>query len=170
MIHFTLAFIGIFIWLFSLPLIMLFAFLCIPLGMLSFVLTVVISLCVQWHHKEDIIVHSRLRNFIKNINLQKWFTSFKYTNNTKKADLLICHPHGILCCGMIVHHFNSINTVFAVAPILFYVPIFGWVARSLGLIPASKRMIKKALRQNCTVILYVGGIQELLAHNEKKYI
>ena len=39
----------------------------------------------------------------------------------------------------------------AVAPILFYVPIFGWFARAWGLIPASDKMIRKALAEGHSV-------------------
>ena len=56
----------------------------------------------------------------------------------------------------------------AVAPILFYIPIFGWMARSCGLIPATNNMIKKALIEKYNVILYLGGIEELIAYEKNE--
>ena len=101
------------------------------------------------------------------MNIKSWFPQVTFVHK-QPADFIIGHPHGILSCGMIIHHFESDNTVFAVAPILFHIPIFGWLARHMALIPASKHMIKKALRENHKVILMVGGIEELLAHSQRK--
>lgn len=107
-----------------------------------------------------------IRQFIKNLDVKRWFHSVTIHGNS--GDFIIGHPHGILCCGMVIYHFESNHTVFAVAPILFYIPIFGWLIRHMGLIPASKYMIQKALRNNHKVILMVGGIEELISHSNKK--
>lgn len=167
MLVFCITFVAIFIWLFSLPILFLTCIFWIPVGAFAFVSFATISFYIQWHHKDTIIINSFIRKSIQYLNLKRWFSNVSFVNK-QDADFIIGHPHGILCCGMVVYHFESENTVFAVAPILFHIPIFGWLARHMALIPASKHMIKKALKENHKVILMVGGIEELLAHSQRK--
>jgi 1-acyl-sn-glycerol-3-phosphate acyltransferase len=69
---------------------------------------------------------------------------------------------------MVLRHFSpGSRTVFAVAPILFYIPIMGWVAKQLGLIPASNQMIMKALTLT-SVIIVVGGVPELVGQEQRQ--
>ena len=122
MISFCIGFVAIFIWIFSLPLLFLTCIFWIPFGMFLLVVFSSISFYIQWHHKNDIIVNSLIRKCIKLMNIKSWFPQVTFVHK-QPADFIIGHPHGILSCGMIIHHFESDNTVFAVAPILFHIPI-----------------------------------------------
>ena len=159
----------IFIWVFSLPILIITSVLWVPVGSALILTTASISFYIQWHHADTIIVQSVWRDMISCIPIADWFESYTVSGNvTPPRTLILAHPHGILCCGMTIYHFQHKNTVMAVAPILFYVPIFGWFARAWGLIPATDKMIRKALEENHSVILYPGGVQELIGHENKK--
>ncbi len=156
----------IFIWIFSIPLLILTSIIWIPAGVGAAIVSTVVSGYIQWTMEDDIVIDGIFRKLVALLPLKEWFTPFSVKG---KADedtplLILGHPHGILCCGLVIYHFSRKNTVFAVAPILFYIPIFGWVARSMGLIPASFKMIKKALTEKHSVIMAVGGIEGLISH------
>ena len=165
-------FVTIFIWVFSLPLLFLTSVFWLPLGSALITGCVAFSMWVQWHHQDDIVVESTWRDMIACLKLRQWFESYtvhwKGESFIPPNSLIVAHPHGILCCGMLIYHFENKHTVMAVAPILFYVPIFGWLARSWGLIPATDFMIRKALKEGHSVILYIGGVEELIATCERQ--
>lgn len=165
-------FVTIFIWIFSLPLLVMTATFWFLPGSALLVGCTTFSMWVQWRHHDDIIVSSLWRDMVSCIKFRTWFKSYKqhWTGDTfiPKNSLIVAHPHGILCCGMMIYHFENKHTVMAVAPILFYIPIFGWVARSWGLIPATDYMIRKALTEGHSVILYIGGVEELIATCERR--
>ena len=170
MLAFLLAIVSIWLWIFSLPLVIVFATIFVPIGSAVLIMLMSIALYIQLQHKDNIIVNSSLRTCVSKLPLETWFTP--WTMNTPvERGLICCHPHGILCCGMAIYHLKSSHTVFAVAPVLFYVPVFGWVARLMGLIPATEHMIRKALQEGHAVLLYVGGVEELIAHpHQELYI
>ena len=157
----------VFLWIFSLPIACIFAIFFIPVGTVIFAILLMISSYIQWKYENDIIVHSPMRNLLKSFQFKKWFPSYTCTGK-EPSGLLICHPHGILCCGMLLYHLDH-DTVFAVAPIVFHIPIIGWVARSAGFIPATEYMMCRALKKNIPVILMVGGIEEMLCHDKKQF-
>lgn len=116
---------------------------------------------------KDTIVHkSILRTFVTNLKIYKWF----YTTpvSVPKKHLILVHPHGILCCGVIsmIHFVKKSNTVIAVAPILFYIPIFGWILRYLGAIPATYTCIKRGLVKH-SVIIVLDGIAGIVGMENK---
>lgn len=165
---FALMFVVIFIWIFTLPLLFLTSIIWLPLGALLIISLTTISFLVQLHHAENITVNGVTRKLVANVPLESWFKGYEVADSNPTG-FIIAHPHGILCCGMVVYHFRKrTDTVFAVAPILFYIPVFGWLARDLGLIPASDFMIRKALKEGHTVIMYVGGVEELIAHEKRE--
>ena len=165
---FVVTFCGVFVWIFSIPFLLVTAFLWVPIGAGMLALCAGIAMYVQIQYSDRVVVRSIWRDLFSAMPLSTWFESWSTVGATDESPgILCCHPHGILCCGMVVYHFRAKHTVFAVAPILFYIPVFGWIARSLGLIPATERMIKKAIREGHVVILAVGGIEELVAHPDK---
>ena len=164
----VIAFIAIFVWVFSIPILVLTSVLWVPVGGTLLILLGSISLYIQWHHHDTVIGKSIWRDFMAVLPLADWFTPWSVEgNDSGGAQLLVCYPHGILCCGMVVYHFRVKHTIFAVAPVLFHIPIFGWLARSWGLIPASENMVKKALLEGYSVILVAGGVEELIAHQQR---
>ncbi len=168
---FFIMLIVIFIWVFSLPILFITSIIWLPVGSALIITSSAISLLAQIHYNDKIIIDGTMRKIMNSIPFSEWFESYTEHQDTYNNGLILAHPHGILCCGMVIHHFKSKNTVMAVAPILFYVPIFGWAARSCGLIPATNEMIRKALNNKYKVILYIGGVEELIAHpNNQLYI
>ncbi len=160
----------IFIWIYSLPILFITSLIWLPLGAFLLISSASLSFYIQWKHHDKIIVKSIWRDMMRCIPFRDWFKSydaFYTTHEIPQNSLILAHPHGILCCGMVIYHFEQEKTIMAVAPILFYIPIFGWFARTWGLIPATDYMIRKALREGHSVILYIGGVQELLAHENK---
>lgn len=161
----------IFLWVFTLPLMFAICIICLPVGSILLTVSYIISVYVQWYYQENIIANGIMRKIFSKIPFESWFESYTVHKTPAENGIILAHPHGILCCGMVIYHFKNTKSVMAVAPILFYIPIFGWMARSCGLIPATNNMIKKALIEKYNVILYVGGIEELIAHeNNELYI
>lgn len=164
----SLMFVVIFLWIFTLPLLFITSVIWLPLGAFLLVFTTTLSFWIQHMHANDIVLDGTLRSMMRVVDLGSWF-DIKYEGSLiPHNSLILAHPHGILCCGMVCYHFKQSNTVFAVAPILFYIPVFGWAARNLGLIPATSVMIREAIKKGASVILYVGGIEELIATEKKE--
>ncbi len=164
----------IWLWVFSLPILMLLSFLSIIPAIIILFTSGCISFAIQCYNYDNIITTSIFRTKANNINWLSWFKSLhvhnKPANNTNY--LIISQPHGVLCCGILtgVHFRPNSKTVFAVAPVLFYIPILGWILRELGCIPAEKRLIKKALTMT-SVILAIDGVPGIVAiENNTLYI
>jgi 1-acyl-sn-glycerol-3-phosphate acyltransferase len=56
----------------------------------------------------------------------------------------------------------------AVAPLIFHIPLLGWVAAQLGCIPANRDSISNALSANMSVILVPGGVPEVVSYEKDK--
>jgi hypothetical protein len=82
----------------------------------------------------------------------------------KEPCIITVHPHGVLCCAAVVgiHLVEGSETVFCVAPVLFYVPILGWLARLMGCIPATWDAMRSALDAGYPLIVVPGGVPELV--------
>jgi len=157
-------------WIFSLPLLLFTSIIWIPVGTICFVVSFIASFFIQIYLKDIVIHKSPLRTFITNLKLYLWFYTKPVT--VPKKHIILAHPHGILCCGVIsmIHFVKKSNTVIAVAPILFYIPIFGWVLRYMGAIPATYTCIKKAVKKK-SVILVLDGIAGIVGmENKSLYI
>ena len=102
----------IFIWVFSLPILFITSVLWLPIGSALIITTASISFYIQWHHADTIIVQSVWRDMISCIPIADWFESYNVHGNVPPPrTLILAHPHGILCCGMIIYHFQQKNTV-----------------------------------------------------------
>jgi 1-acyl-sn-glycerol-3-phosphate acyltransferase len=85
-------------------------------------------------------------------------------------NLITSHPHGILCLGplLTIHLKPGSTTYFAVTPLLFKIPIFGWIISMMGCIPATVDHIKSALERS-SVILVPGGIPEIILYETDEH-
>jgi len=74
------------------------------------------------------------------------------------------HPHGLLGLGAlaIFHFVSDSQTLFAIAPLLFYNPLFVILGPHLGLVPANKIGILTALKMGQSLIILPGGIPEII--------
>jgi hypothetical protein len=148
----------IFIWIYLLPLLVLAACVGIPFASTFVVLSFFLS--NKYEHNVDSI----LRRFVCEIPVTRWFGSISNIDIPVDNNYLITsHPHGVFCLGplLTVHFKRGSRTLFAVAPLIFKIPIFGWFAANVGCIPATKGEIQNALKTT-SVILVPGGVPELI--------
>lgn len=154
------------LWIFTLPIIILSSFIWLPIGFIILTCSFIISFGFQLYWNNIIVHKSFIRTFITNLKIYKWF----YTKPIKVPNkhLILVHPHGILCCGVLsmIHFVKKSTTVLAVAPVLFYIPIFGWILRLAGAIPADYNHIQKALKKH-SVILVLDGIAGIIGMEDK---
>lgn len=101
-----------------------------------------------------------------------WFERFDVDEFPAKSEraLILSHPHGWMCVGALIGvHFNPKMppTYFAVAPILFWIPVFGWCLYSLRCVPATKHHMIRSLKTSC-VLLVVGGVPEIVCAERQR--
>ena len=153
------------VWLVTLPLFVLGTLCMSPFFICALPLCWVISLIQQhqyWHGQQ---ADNCCWYIVSRIPWHLWFKSLTADPLSIETPALICsHPHGWVCAGiMLGNHFHpkGPKTYFAVAPLLFWIPIFGWFLYSLRCIPATRRHIKQTLTHS-SVILVPGGVPEIV--------
>jgi len=158
-LHLLIVFITIFVWIFSLPLLavmtFLFAPILLPCAIVSFIFSVyTINLKPR--------THSFLRNFLVSFQLHNWFPC--NTIVIKKQRVISVCPHGLLSCGAVagVHFVEGSETIFCVAPILYFVPLLGHSLNALGCIPATRTSMEGVLSDGYSLIVISGGVPELV--------
>jgi len=157
----------VFMWIFFLP-IFVVGFLCsVPFFVFALPTSLVIggTIYICYDHVKE----STVRDIITSGMFE--FSQFWFGKNCidvpKKRALICCHPHGVLCTIALfgVHFRPKSKTLIAVAPLLFTVPVIGWLAKHLGAIPSSYESLKKAL-QHTSVVLIPGGVPEIVCLEE----
>lgn len=160
--HICFMFALTFFWIWSLPILIAGVFLCAPIAIVSLPLCLAISLFLQYIHHDTILAKHPVRRWISRIPWHEWFPC----NRLHFTDTCIVavHPHGVLCCGAIagIHFVPGSKTVLCVAPILFYVPVMGWLLRVLACIPATKTAMQNALRDGHSLLVVPGGVPEIV--------
>lgn len=151
-----------FLWIWSLPLLVIGFLLSIPAAIVALPLCVLISITLQYYSHNTIMVDNVLRQWISTIPWHQWFPCNTLT--ITDPSVIAVHPHGVLCCGALagIHLIPNALTVFCVAPVLFYVPIFGWCLRALGCIEARREIMLLALQKGYSIIVVPGGVPELV--------
>ena len=152
----------VFFWLFSLPLLLIATCFALPLAYVGCILSLLVSLLLQWYHRGHILVRHPVRRWLSRIPWHEWFPC-----NTLAFDgpaVVGVHPHGLLCCGAVagIHLVPGSQTVLAVAPVLFYVPVIGWMLRVLGCIPARRDVMRTALAHGHILLVVPGGVPEIV--------
>ena len=106
--------------------------------------------------------HSFLRDFITGFQLFNWFPC--NTIQLKQQRVVAIRPHGLLSCGALagVHFVKGSETIFCVAPILYFVPLLGHSLNLLGCIPATRKSMKNVLIKGYSLIVVPGGVPELV--------
>mgnify|MGYP006073350483 FL=1 len=154
----------LFIWIWSLPLLILSALLLTPVSLVLLPISFAISVLVQ--RRCPITPTSSLRCFVSSMRLHHWFPC--NTVQLPCQTVVAVHPHGLLCCGALVglHFVPGSTTIICVAPALFYIPVLGWCLPLLGCIPADSDSMLAVLRRGHSLIVVPGGVPELvLAEN-----
>ena len=150
-----------FFWIWSIPLLLLGTICMIPMAVVLLVSCIVVTLYLQLFHDGHITVDHWLRIFMSSLPWHEWFPCNKLFF---ESGIVAVHPHGVLCCGALagVHFVPGSRTCLCIAPIVFYVPIVGWVARQLGCIPADKGHMLKALSLGYPLVVVPGGVPEIV--------
>ena len=158
--HVVIIGIIVFIWIWSLPLIIVFSFLMSGVLVFLLPLSIFISLLIQKHC--SVVTNSPLRSFISTMEISTWFPC--NTVQLTKQTVVAVHPHGLLCCGALagIHFVHGSTTILCVAPILFYIPILGWILHLLGCIPADYTSMLNALQLGHSIIVVPGGVPEIV--------
>lgn len=165
MLYIIVSAICLFIWVYSLPLLVLFAIIGSPVAITLLFVADIASYFLNIMYKTPVTTSS-LRTLFNSIPFYQWFESISEVNIPTDKHYLICsHPHGILCLGplLTVHFKKKSRTLFAVAPIVFKIPVIGWICGELGCIPCDKVSIKRALKVS-SVILVPGGVPEIVMY------
>ena len=150
----------LFIWIWSLPVLILSALLLTPMALVLLPISFLISVFVK--HRCPVTTTSSLRRFVSSMQLHRWFPC--NTVQIPRQAMVAVHPHGLLCCGALVglHFVPGSTTLICVAPSLFYIPILGWCLPLLGCIPANSAAMHAVLRQGHSLIVVPGGVPELV--------
>ena len=158
-LHLLIVFITIFVWIFSLPLLAVMTFLFAPILLPCAIVSVVFSVYIINLKPRT---HSFLRNFLVSFQLHNWFPC--NTIVIKKQRVIAVRPHGLLSCGAVagVHFVEGSETIFCVAPILYFVPLLGHSLNLLGCIPATRKSMEGVLSDGYSLIVVSGGVPELV--------
>jgi hypothetical protein len=157
----------IFMWVFFLPIFIIGFVLAIPFFVTFLPFSFVTGYYVYSHVGP--IPSSKIRQCLSN-DYTHWFGTIHIDLINHDNKLICGHPHGIICTFLLfgLHFQPGSKTLIAVAPLLFMVPIIGWMARHLGAIPATYNDIKQALTHT-SVILFPGGVPEIIGHEKGEH-
>ena len=165
MLSILLMFTSLFVWAYSIPLICIFVALGFPIALPIFATVLFISTSLQLLYEKPITT-SRVRTLLNNLDFVQWFGQIDRVPIPEKAHLITSHPHNVFCLGALlcIHFQPKSKTLIAVAPLIFHIPLLGWVAAQVGCIPSSKQSITEALDQRMSVILVPGGVLEVISY------
>jgi len=152
-----------FCWIWALPLLFVGALFSVPACVAALPACFLISIMCQWRLHDQRVTSSWLRQMAAVVPWHAWFPC-NVLEIPKEPCIIAVHPHGVLCCAAVVgiHLVQGSQTVFCVAPALFYVPVFGWFARLMGCIPATWDAMRSALDAGYPLIVVPGGVPELV--------
>ena len=162
-------FTSIFLWAYSIPLILIMILIGVPIAMPLFAAALLTSTYLKLIYKHP-IQKSSIRTFINNLDFTYWFGDIDRVKIPSETHLITSHPHNIFCLGALlcIHFQPKSETLIAVAPMIFHVPFIGWIAAKVGCIPSSKKSIKNALSSGMSVILIPGGVPEVVTYEKNK--
>ena len=170
-----LAFVVLSIWLVTLPLTILGCLLLSPSIILFTSVSLVLTLYLQTTYLDVLYEGRWVHRCVSAIPFRSWFRNFVVQDARQQKTTPVLYsifPHGKFCFGpMLGIHFDTKeNTKFAVAPILFYIPIFGLILYYVHCIPASRHHIRQALRGGWSVILSTEGIPGIICSEKKRTV
>ena len=153
----------VFCWIWLLPILCICIFFSVPFALFFLSTSIMISLTLQWWFHGQVTPNTWLRQWVNCCPWYEWFPCNRISIH--ETSIIAVHPHGLLCCGALagIHFIPGSQTVFCVAPLLFYIPILGWCIRALGCIPARYDIMSGALKQGFSVIVVPGGVPELVS-------
>lgn len=161
-VHILLMAILTFCWIWLLPLLCIGFFFSVGWIVVFLPVSIIISLSLQWWQHGQIYAQHPLRRIMSMVPWYQWFPCTCL--DIPDTSVVAVHPHGLLCCGALagIHFVPRSKTVFCVAPLLFYIPVLGWVMRVLGCVPARYDIMLQCLRTGHSVLVVPGGVPELV--------
>ena len=158
---------SLFIWAYSIPIILFLIIIGVPIAIPFFTAALFISTSLQLMYTKP-IPESSLRTFVNNLDFKYWFGSIDRVTLPSTPHLITSHPHNVFCLGALlcIHFQPKSKTLIAVAPLIFHIPIVGWVAAKAGCIPSSRKSIENALKSKMSVILVPGGVPEVVTYEK----
>lgn len=162
MLSFLIMFVSLFLWAYSLPLLVFLFFVGVPIVVPLFLIGLLISSSLKLVYTKPIKT-SRIRTFFNKLNYRFWFHDIDKVEIPNDNMLICSHPHNVFCLSILlsVHFTPGSTTLFVVAPLVFHIPFLGVLAAHLGCIPASKDSILEGLKTS-SVILVPGGVPEII--------
>lgn len=169
MLSILLMFTSLFVWAYSIPILIMFIVFGAPIALPVFATALFISTSLQLFYKEPIPT-SMIRTCLNEIDLTNWFGKIDRIDLPEKSHLICSHPHNVFCLGALlsIHFQPKSKTLIAVAPLIFHIPLLGWIAAQCGCIPSSKQSITNALDSRLSVILVVGGVPEVVSYERNE--
>ena len=139
---------------------------CLPFFLLITPPLLLISLTWLYITKDSFVPNGAIRKILNGLPYERWFGQVMTLGTLPTPHLITSHPHGVLCTAVLfgVHLSPGATTRFAVSPLLFTVPFFGWFAHHAGCIPATYDRIISAL-ETSSVVLVPGGVPELVSNS-----
>jgi hypothetical protein len=152
-----------------------------------FVLFMVFTLLFHYIGGGHIIHYdSYLRRFISFVDMGDYFgTYIEYPDQWKamngKQHMIISHPHGAYCFGALsglhlnTHVQKNQRTIIMSAPLMFWIPVFGWLFNRCGCCAINETNIQSVLNHGkYSPIIIVGGVPEVVCmedqHHERIYL
>lgn len=169
MLSILLMFISLFVWAYSIPILLFSVLLGIPLALPMIIFMLFISHGLQLVYTEP-IPSSPIRTYLNNVDLTYWFGKVDRVKIPEKTHLITSHPHNVFCLGALlsIHFQPNSKTLIAVAPLIFHIPVMGWIAAQAGCIPSDKQTITETLDQRLSVILVPGGVPEVITYEKNE--
>lgn len=168
-----IAFVALSLWLITLPLTILGCLLMSPLAIIFAAVSTTLSLYKQIRWYDSLYEGHCWHSIVSSITFQSWFSDFTVSGSVSRTPTLYSvYPHGKFCFGPMlgIHFVRQSHTKFAVAPILFYIPIFGLILYYLHCIPASRHHIQLALERGWSVILSTEGVPGLICSEKERTV
>jgi len=168
MLSILLMFVSLFVWAYSMPILLFLLLVGVPFALPMILLMLGVSHVLQLVYTKPILT-SPIRTYLNNIDLTFWFGEIDRVPLPEKSHVIASHPHHIFCLGALlcIHFQPKSKTLIAVAPLIFHVPFMGWIAAQVGCIPSSFRSIQDALKVS-SVILVPGGVPEVVSYERNE--
>lgn len=149
------------IWIWSLPILLVASFFMMPFAMMTTFILFLFGSYIQYTYDGAPLPDHWIRKYMNSIPWNEWFPCNQLHFD---SGIIACHPHGLLCCGALagIHFVPKSKTCMCIAPVVFYVPVIGILARYLGCIPATKLSMTAAIEQGYPVLVVPGGVPEIV--------
>ena len=142
MLSIVFMFVSLFVWAYSMQILLFLLLVGVPFALPMILLMLGVSHVLQLVYTKPILT-SPIRTYLNNIDLTFWFGEIDRVPLPEKNHVIASHPHHVFCLAALlcIHFQPKSKTLIAVAPLIFHVPLVGWIAAQVGCIPSSFRSL-----------------------------